>query len=129
MSTGVIDKKRRNETTMIKHLNTCRILLLTLSIVIVAQAQSIKPAPAKFKLKHKSRISSSYDKFKDETIVRVGPYVLTGTMDYVMTSSQFFMMGTFTFTGQQQEKRVPNATIAFLSKSKDWKFLKDRSLY
>jgi len=105
------------------------LLILAFAFAVSILAQSVKPPPAKFKLKHKSRISSSYDKFKDQTIVRVGPYVLTGTMDYVMTSSQFFMMGAFTFEGQKLDNPVGNATIAFLSKSKDWKFLKDRSLY
>ncbi len=70
-----------------------------------------------------------YDKFKDQTTVRVGPYVLTRTMDYMMTSSQFFMMGVFTFAGQRLEKPVGNVTIAFLSKSKDLKFLNDSDLY
>jgi hypothetical protein len=46
-----------------------------------------------------------------------------------MTNSQFQLMALFRFDGQALSKRVEKASIGFLSSSKDWKFLKDVSVY
>lgn len=50
-------------------------------------------------------------------------------MDLVMTNSRFELMAFFTYDGQKLQRPVERATIGFLSSSKDWKFLKDRSVY
>ena len=46
-----------------------------------------------------------------------------------MTNSRFELMTAFTFNGQKLETRVDNVNIAFLSTSKDWKFLNDQDVY
>ena len=104
-------------------------IFLTYSAPLVGIGQSLKPPPSKFKLKHKSRIGMTYDRFKDQTTVTVGPYFLSSGMDIVMTNSQFQLMALFTFDGQTLRKQVEKASIGFHSSSKDWKFLKDSSVY
>ena len=70
-----------------------------------------------------------YDRFKDETTVTVGPYFLSSGMDLVMTNSRFELMASFSHNGQKLQRPVERATIGFLSSSKDWKFLRDQSVY
>lgn len=70
-----------------------------------------------------------YDRFKDQTTVTVGPYFLSSGMDLVMTNSRFELMASFTYDGQKLQRPVERAIIGFLSSSKDWKFLKDQSVY
>ena len=111
---------------------TAYLLLSSLffSCAINIAAQDSSPlTKQRVKLKHKSRIGFKYDKFKDQTTVRVGPYFMTGGMEYAMTNSQFEMIAAFSVPGQKLVKPVGSVTLAFESKSKEWKFLNERNLY
>jgi len=109
---------------------TCLVFITVyFAALIFSVGQSVDPPPGKLKLKHKSRIAMRYDRFKDQTTVTVGPYFLSSGLDLVMTNSRFELMALFTFEGQKLQRSIERATIGFLSSSKDWKFLKDRSVF
>jgi hypothetical protein len=105
------------------------LLCVTFAAQTIGTCQSIDPPPSKLKLKHKSRVAMRYDRFKDLTTVTVGPYFLSSGMDLVMTNSRFELLASFTYNGQKLQRPVERATIGFLSSSKDWKFLRDQSVY
>jgi hypothetical protein len=86
-------------------------------------APMVKRDPSTFR--NKSRFSTQYDKFKDETHVSVGPFFVGGNVwsgFQLEMSPHFFSKGHI--TGQ------PTVFyLAFRSSSKDWTFLHSRDLY
>ena len=87
---------------------------------------TVKRDPSTFR--NKSRFSTEYDKFKDQTHVRVGPFFVGGTKSYVWSGFQLEMSVHFFCKGHMtSQPRV--FYLAFWSSSKDWTFLRSRDLY
>lgn len=75
--------------------------------------------------KNSGRFSVRYDKFRDSTLVSVGPFFIGGTKAYVMSGFQLEMSAHFFWNTEQQSQHV---YLRFKSTSRDWKFLKDSEL-
>jgi hypothetical protein len=99
----------------------------------LVQAQEKKPATdlkQKIKtFKKNRRFSINYDKFKDETIVSVGPFGLSGTGRYMATGGMYLIYAKFRFTGQEIKELVDTIYLGIEFTGKDWKFLNDRRIY
>jgi hypothetical protein len=81
------------------------------------------------KFKNGKRFFVKYDKFKDQTMVFVGPFSLTGSMEYAFTSSTISIYAAFVFKGQKTDQPVDTLTLGFVHTGKEWQFLKSSDVY
>ena len=99
----------------------------------LAHAQEKKPASdlkQKIKtFKNSRRFLVNYDKFKDETIVSVGPFSLSGTGRYMATGGMYLIYAKFRFAGQEIKEPVDTIYLGIEFTGKNWKFLNDRRIY
>jgi len=86
----------------------------------------VKRDPDTFR--NRRRFSTSYDKFKDETHVSVGPFFVGSTSSYVWSGFQLEMTAHFFSKGHITEQPA-FFYLAFRSRSKEWQFLRSRELY
>jgi hypothetical protein len=70
------------------------------------------------------RFSVRYDKFRDDTLVSVGPFYVGGTKSYVVSGFQLEMTA-YLFLDKEPVKYL---YIRFHSSSRDWTFLKNSEL-
>jgi|SRR6185503_14283152 len=103
------------------------LLLAILLLLIFSPPQDLESKIKTFR-NHK-RFSVNYDKFKDESWIDVGPFVVGGDMRYFMTSTQLHMTARLRYSGTTIKKPVNNFVLWFQATGKDWTFLKDRDLY
>ena len=81
------------------------------------------------KFKNSRRFLVKYDKFKDRTVVRVGPFGLTGSMEYALTNTMIGILAGFGYEGAAIQKSVEAFSLGFTYSGKEWEFLKDRDVY
>jgi hypothetical protein len=98
------------------------VFLLACTAPAAAQdsAQGSKPQPpANREFKHKARIEVKYDRFEDETHVKLEPTrVLGGFYEDVKMGASFFYKG--------QKVSAPDYFyILFVTNTKEWRFLRD----
>lgn len=78
--------------------------------------------------RNSERFSVQYDKFRDESRVAVGPFdisdLLRGARIYSLK-----MTARFIYDGQRLNGSAEDFALLFSSRSKEWKFLKNRELY
>src|SRR5438128_1767360 len=111
-----------------------RIILLIACTVIfggltVAQTKPSLDLKQRIKrFKNSGRFSVSYDKFKDETDVSVGPFAVSP-----VKSSVLGMDAEFVFGGQTVQEEVTAIFLVFSSysafRSGEWTFVDHRDLY
>jgi hypothetical protein len=87
---------------------------------------TVKRDPSTFR--NKSRFSTRYDKFKDETHASVGAFYVGGTKSYVWSGFQLEMAAHFFSKGHVTSEPTV-FYLAFRSSSKEWQFLRSRDLY
>lgn len=80
-------------------------------------------------LKSHKRISVSYDKFKDETWVTAGPFIISGTSRYMMTGSMIFLSTSFMFKGDTLRAPVETMYFTLSHMGKEWQFLTSDEIY
>lgn len=103
---------------------------LILALLLLLPLTPPQDLEAKIKtFRNHKRFSVSYDKFKDESWVDVGPFVVGGDMRYFTTGSQFYMTARFRFAGETVSKPVNNFALWFRASGRDWQFLKSRDLH
>jgi hypothetical protein len=92
------------------------LLLARATACPTAQEAKLQP-PAKREFKHNAKIESKYDRFEDETHVRLEPKrVLGGFMEDVKMGASFFYKG-------QKLSKPEYFIIFFVSDTKGWRFL------
>jgi len=100
-------------------------LILALLLVFALQQDDALTQRIKT-FRNNKRFSVKYDKFRDETILKVGPFFVGGTKAYIMSGRQLEMSAAFV---KSPGKMVTTIYLLFKSKSSDWTFLKSRGLY
>lgn len=101
-------------------------LLLALLLLAVIPTQNLESKIKTFR--NHSRFSVKYDKFKDRTVVDVGPFVVGGDMKYALSGSRLYMTGRFSRSGSEG-KSPATFSLWFRATGRDWEFLKTRNLY
>ena len=76
----------------------------------------------------RARFETKYDKFKDKTTVQFKRLPLTGTGRRVWSGETLYLVGAFDFAGPVLTAPVEVAYLGFISKSKDWIYLRDQHL-
>lgn len=74
--------------------------------------------------RNSKRFSIRYDKFRDDTLVSVGPFFIGGTKAYVMRGFQLEMTASLLL----DKGRIDYIYLRFHSSSRDWIFLKNSEL-
>jgi hypothetical protein len=99
------------------------IALALFSLLSIVRAQSVLELPPKGKYKHNKKIESEYDKFRDETTVRLtylSPLPSIGPV-------RLYIIPSFHYPGKIV--KTPEFVVFwFQSSSSDWQFLHDREL-
>lgn len=101
-------------------------LVLTVFWPVVSSAQNSVLKEKIKKFKNSKRYDVRYDKFDDQTLVRVGPFFLSA--DLLNPSNNFQMMAAFSYAGQSNGQPVEQYELVFISNGQDWSFLDDRDL-
>lgn len=102
----------------------------TLLLVILALFPLFQTPQDKIKtFRNSKRFSVEYDKFKDQTMVSVGPFVVGGDMRYALTGKQMYLTAAFVYSGSALREPVKTFILYITATGKDWQFLKSRELY
>jgi hypothetical protein len=109
-----------------------RAICLIVLAAFAAHAQERSNDQLKEQAKHfknSKRFAITYDKFKDETWVRTGPFAISGTARYMAGGGMIFLWASFRFSGQSLKQ--PNDTFALYLEhnGNDWQFLTTTEMY
>jgi hypothetical protein len=105
-------------------------LLLLALLLLLPSSLTAQDRESKIKtFRNNKRFSVKYDKFKDQTFVKVGPFVVGGDMRYAITGKQLYMSAGFLHRGVTLDEPIKDFMIYFEATGKDWQFLKSRELY
>jgi len=103
------------QADIMKRLIICVVISMLFSVSVQAHS-ALKEKTKNFK--NSKRFAVTYDRFKDRTWVRVGPFI-----------DRLSISASFTFEGESQSAPVSEITLIFYSYSSDWRFLNNRDLY
>ncbi len=104
--------------------------LLAIALLVLTLTPVPQDLESKIKtFRNNKRFSVKYDKFKDRTIVDVGPFVVGGNMRYFASGSQMYMTARFLTPGPTVNGNVKSFALWFRATGKNWQFLKSRELY
>ena len=105
---------------------TSLILVFLLTLVSLAFAQS---SESKRKFKHRGKIETKYDKFKDQTTVRLNPYYVQGTAPKLDPTAGIEITASFVYAGQKLNAPPDIVSFGIVSASADaFKYEQDRGL-
>lgn len=103
------------------------ILAILLFTLFPVQEDALKERTKTFR-NHK-RFFVKYDKFKDQTMIGAGPFVVGGDMRYALTGKQMYITAGFVHPGATVNRPVTTFILYVRATGKDWQFLKARELY
>src|ERR1044071_334021 len=95
-------------------------LLLALLLCLLPAPQGLESRIKTFR--NNKRFSVKYDKFKDQTLVKVGPFLVGGDVRYAMTGKQLYMTAGFLYHGQTAAMPIKDFMLHFEATGKDWQF-------
>ena len=105
-------------------------LIVLTAFTVQAQDRSneqLKQQASRFK--NSKRFAVSYDKFKDETWVRTGPFAISGTGRYMAGGGMIFLWASFRFSGQSIKQSIDTFSFYLEHNGKDWLFLTTKEMY
>jgi hypothetical protein len=93
-------------------------------------SQDIEALKQKAKtFKNSKRMSVVYDRFKDETWVTAGPFLISGTSRYMMTGSMIWLSASFVFKGETLKQPIETMYLTLSHTGKEWQFLTTDEIY
>lgn len=101
-------------------------LLLILALAVSVQCQSDLKAKTK-SFRNSKRFSVEYDKFKDQSVVSVGPF--STSSESKRARGMFGIYARFLFPGSQVEAPVKTFYLGIVCYGRDWQFLHTDKVY
>src|SRR5687767_12098612 len=103
-----------------------KVLLLILALAVGVQCQSDLKAKTKT-FRNSKRFSVEYDKFKDQSIVSVGPFATSSQSKG--TRGMFGVYARFLFQGPEVKSPVKTFYLGIVCYGRDWQFLNTERVY
>lgn len=109
-----------------------RVICLIFLTAFAAHAQERTNEQLKQQAKHfknSKRFVVSYDKFKDETLVKTGPFAISGTARYMAGGGFIFLSAAFRFGGLAIKEQINEIALILEHQGNDWQFLTTKEVY
>jgi hypothetical protein len=109
-----------------------RVICLIFLTAFAVQAQERTNEQLKQQAKHfknSKRFVISYDKFKDQTLIKTGPFAVSGTARYMAGGGFIFLSAGFLFEGQVLKQSVAEFDLILEHHGNEWQFLDTTEMY